>query len=113
MEDLRGEIATLEQRIEALSESLERCRKVALAAKAAIAGGAVLMALLLFGLVWADALWLMVAAILLLGGIVLAGSNASTARETAAAIADAERLRAELIGAIDLTLVPERSRLLH
>jgi hypothetical protein len=113
MEDLRGEIATLEQRIEALSESLERCRKVALAAKAAIAAGAVLMALLLFGLVWADALWLMVAAILLLGGIVLAGSNASTARETAAAIADAERLRAELIGEINLTLVPEPSRLLH
>ena len=113
MEDLRGEIATLEQRIEALSESLERCRKVALAAKAAIAAGAVLMALLLFGLVWADALWLMVAAILLLGGIVLAGSNASTARETAAAIADAERLRAELIGEINLRLVPEPSRLLH
>jgi small neutral amino acid transporter SnatA (MarC family) len=113
MEDLRGEIATLEQRIEALSESLERCRKVALAAKAAIAAGAVLMALLLFGLVFADVLGLMVAAILLLGGIVLAGSNASTARETAAAIADAERLRTELIGEINLTLVPEPSRLLH
>ena len=112
MEDLRGEIATLEQRIEALSESLERCRKVALAAKAAIAAGAVLMALPLFGLVW-NALWLIVAAILLLGGIVLAGSNSSTARETAAGIADAERLRAELIGAINLTLVPEPSRLLH
>ena len=113
MEDLRGEIATLEQRIEALSESLERCRKVALAAKAAIAAGAVLMALLLFGLVWADALWLMVAAILLLGGIVLAGSNASTARETAAGIADAERQRTALISEISLTLVPEPSRLLH
>jgi small neutral amino acid transporter SnatA (MarC family) len=113
MEDVRDEIATLEQRIEALSESLERCRKVALAAKAAIAAGAVLMALLLFGLVWADVLRLMVAAILLLGGIVLAGSNASTARETAAGIADAERLRAELIGEINLTLVPEPSRLLH
>jgi hypothetical protein len=112
MKDLHGEIATLEQRIEALSESLERCRKIALAAKAAIAAGAGLMALLLFGLVW-NVLWLLVAAILLLGGIVLAGSNESTARETAAGIADAERLRAELIGTINLTLVPEPSRLLH
>jgi small neutral amino acid transporter SnatA (MarC family) len=113
MEDLSGEIAKLEQRIERLSDSLERCRKVALAAKIAIAAGAVLLAALLFGPIAMDVLWLMIAAILLLGGIVLAGSNARTAAEYAAGIGEAERLRAELIDEVPVTLVPEPSRLLH
>lgn len=113
MEDTRGEIAKLEQRIERLSDSLERCRKVALAAKGAIGLGAVLLAALILGIVQADVLWLMIAAILLLGGIVLSGSNSRTADEFAAGIAEAERQRAALISAIDLTLVPEPTRLLH
>ena len=113
MEDLRGEIATLEERIEALSEQLGRCRKVAYAAKGAIGAGAALMAAQLLGAIGADVLWLLVAAILLLGGIVLAGSNSRTASEIEAGIAQAERMRADLIGEIDLTLVPEPSRLLH
>ena len=96
MEDVRGEIAKLEQRIERLAESLERCRKVAVAAKMAIGLGAVLLAALIFGLVRTDVLLLMISGILLLGGIVLS-----------------ERLRAALIGEIDLTLVPEPTRLLH
>ena len=113
MEDVRGEIAKLEQRIERLSDSLDRCRKVAVAAKIAIGLGAALLAALIFGIVRADVLFLMIAAILLLGGIVLSGSNSRTAAEFAAGIADAERMRAELIGEIDLTLVPEPTRLLH
>ena len=113
MEDARGEIAKLEQRIERLSESLERCRKVAMAAKMSIGLGAALLAALIFGVVRMDVLLLMIAAILLLGGIVLAGSNSRTASEFAAGIAEAERLRAALIGEIDLTLVPEPTRLLH
>jgi hypothetical protein len=113
MEDLRGEIAKLEERIERLSEQLERCRKVAYAAKGAITVGAVLMVAQLLGLIGAEVFWLLVAAILLLGGIVLAGSNSRTASEIEAGIAEAERMRAELIGEIDLTLVPEPSRLLH
>lgn len=113
MEDVRGEIAKLEQRIERLSESLERCRKVALAAKIAIGCGLAVLAALIFGAMQVDALRLMVAAILTLGGIVLSGSNARTADEYAAGIAEAERLRGELIGEIDLTLVPEPTRLLH
>jgi hypothetical protein len=113
MEDVRGEITRLEQRIERLSDSLDRCRKVAVAAKIAIGLGAALLAALIFGIVRADVLLLMIAAILLLGGIVLSGSNSRTAAEFAAGIADAERMRAELIGEIDLTLVPEPTRLLH
>jgi hypothetical protein len=113
MEDLRGEIGKLEERIERLTESLERCRKVAFAARLAIGTGAVLLAGLMVGLVPTDVLYLMLAAILLLGGIVLAGSNSRTAAEYRAGIARAERLRAELIGAIELTLVPESSAILH
>ena len=113
MEDVRGEITRLEQRIERLSDSLDRCRKVAVAAKIAIGLGAALLAALILGIVRADVLLLMIAAILLLGGIVLSGSNSRTAAEFAAGIADAERMRAELIGEIDLTLVPEPTRLLH
>jgi len=116
MEDIRGEIGKAEERIEHLSESLARCRKVALGAKVAIAAGAALLAALVFGPIALDALWLMLATILLLGGIVLAGSNARTAAEYAAGIEEAEKLRAELIGAIELRLVPdvpERSQLLH
>ena len=113
MEDVHGEIAKLEQRIERLSDSLDRCRKIAVAAKLAIGLGAALLAALIFRVVYADVLWLMIAAILLLGGIVLSGSNSRTADEFAAGIAEAERLRAALIGEIDLTLVPEPTRLLH
>lgn len=113
LEDMRGEIAKLEQRIERLSDSLDRCRKVAVAAKIAIGLGAALLAALIFRVVYADVLWLMIAAILLLGGIVLSGSNSRTADEFAAGIAEAERLRAALIGEIDLTLVPEPTRFLH
>ena len=113
LEDVRGEIAKLEQRIERLSDSLDRCRKIAVAAKIAIGTGLAVLAALIFGFMEPDALRLMVAAILTLGGIVLSGSNSRTADEFAAGIAEAERLRAALIGEIDLTLVPEPTRLLH
>ena len=114
MDDPRNEIARLEARIERLTESVERCRKIALAAKAAIAAGFVLLACILLGLVNADALSLMLAAILSMGGIVLFGSNDTTAKQTAESIAQAEALRAELIGGIALQLVPDEGRrLLH
>jgi hypothetical protein len=113
MEDLSGEIGKLEERIARLSESLERCRKVALAAKVAIVAGAGVLAALIFGWLPAEVLWMLAAPILLLGGIVLAGSNARTAAEYSAGIADTERLRTELIAGIELKLVPEPSRLLH
>jgi hypothetical protein len=113
MADPRDEIARLEAKIERLSVSAERCRKIALFAKVTIAAGLVLLAAILLGFVHADGLSLMVAAILSMGGIVLFGSNDTTAKQTAESIAQAEQLRAELIGAIDLTLVPEQARLLH
>lgn len=111
--DPHEQIARLESEIEALSESAARCAKIAVGARIAIGASCVLFAAMLFGLVQPDALRLLIAAILAMGGIVLYGSNRTTAQQIAARIANAERLRAELIGEIELTLVPEPAKLLH
>jgi hypothetical protein len=111
--DPREQIARLETEIEALRESAEWCRKIAVAAKIAIAAGLALFAAIFVGPVQATGLSLMIAAILSLGGAVLAGSNGTTAQQTAEKIITAEQMRAELIGEMNLTLVPEPSRLLH
>jgi hypothetical protein len=107
------QIARLEGDIEALAEAAARCRKIAIAAQIAIGAGCVLFAAILLRMIYADALPLIVAATLAMGGIVLYGSNQTTANQIAARIAEAERLRGELISDIELTLVPEPSRLLH
>jgi len=111
--DPHGQIARLESEIEALAESAARCAKIALGARLAVGAGGALFAAMLFGLFQADGLRLLIAAILTMGGIVLSGSNRTTAQQIAARIADAERLRANLIGEMDLTLVPEPAKLLH
>ena len=111
--DPHEQIARLESEIEALSDSAARCRKIAVGARIAIGAGCVLFALMLTGLVYTDGLLLLIAAICTLGGIVLYGSNRTTANQIAARIENAERLRAGLISDMELTLVPEPSRLLH
>ena len=103
---LHDEIARLDERLEDLAGAMERCRKIALASKAAIIVGAILLVAIVLG-VTGDATALIVAAALLLGGIVVLGSNSSTARYTAADIATAEALRAELIGRLELRVVSE------
>jgi hypothetical protein len=107
------QISRLEGRIEELAEAAERCRKIAIAARCAIIAGGMLLAAILLGVIQADALPLMLAAIFGIGGFVLYGSNDTTAKQLVAGINDAERQRAELIGQMELTLVPEPSRLLH
>ena len=110
---LREQVWRLEADIERLSDVAQRCRKIAVAAKLAIGAGCVLLASLLVGAIGADALSLMISAILIIGGIVLLGSNETTLKQTLARIEDAERLRAALISQMELTLVPETTRLLH
>jgi hypothetical protein len=109
----REQIGQLESRIEELAEARARCHKISVAARIAIGAGAALLAALLLGMILADGLSLMIAAILLLGGIVVYGSNSSTEKQIAASIGEAERMRAGLISQIELTLVPEPSKLLH
>jgi hypothetical protein len=109
--DPRVRIERLEQRIEELAAQLQSCRKFALAARVAVATGGVLFLALALGVVRFDALALAAAIAALLGGIVLAGSNRSTAQEAAAQLAAAERERAALIGVIELRTVAERATL--
>jgi uncharacterized membrane protein HdeD (DUF308 family) len=110
--DPRDEIVRLEARIEQLAAKIENCRKVALASRIAVAlGGAILLALLA-GAIRFDAVAMMVGIAAALGGIVLMGSNRSTANEAQAQLAAAEALRAELIGRIGLRTV-EGARTLH
>ena len=111
--DPREQIARLESEIEALADSAARCAKIAVGARIAIGAGCVLFAAMLVGLLYPDALRLLVAAIFAMGGIVLYGSNRTTASQIAARSANAERLRAALIGDMALTLVPEPRRVLH
>jgi hypothetical protein len=111
--DPRDEIAQIEAELERLAGVAERCRKIGMGAKAAIIVGCFWIGMLFGGAVVADGLKLMIAIILPLGGVVLYGSNDSTARETADKIAALERQRAELIGAIDLRVVADAPPLLN
>jgi hypothetical protein len=101
-------IARLEARIEELAETAERCGKIALASQAALLGGAAWIAFIILGAVTPYGISLTGALTLTLGGLVALGSNASTARQTAAAIAAAERERRELIGRVELQVVAGR-----
>src|SRR5262245_39250197 len=85
--DPREAIERLEQHIEALEQKLEGCRKFSLAARFAIGFGGVLLFALIVGAIRFDGLAVAGAIVAVLGGIVVAGSNRSTAREAAAQLA--------------------------
>ncbi|WP_407169885.1 hypothetical protein [Bradyrhizobium sp. ORS 111] len=99
------EISELEERIEDLAEIAERCRRIILGSKVAIAGGFVLLIVAILGLLGDSPAAALGAIALVLGGIVSLGSNVSTLRQTEAAISVAEARRARLIGSIDLRVV--------
>jgi hypothetical protein len=99
------EISAIEARIEELAETSERCRKIILASKVAIAAGLALLLFMMLGLFGSGQVTALGSIALILGGIVSFGSNVSTLRQTDAAISAAESLRSELIGRIDLRVV--------
>src|SRR2546423_14872018 len=92
--DLREQISRLETDIERLSDSVERCRKIAVAAKVAIGAGCVLLASLIAGALGADALSLIVSAILIIGGVVFLGSHETAMKKTLGRLGENEQLRA-------------------
>jgi hypothetical protein len=95
--DVHAEIERLEAHAAALAARIESCRKFMQASRAAIAlGGAILLAGVL-RLVALDGVMLAGSVVAVLGGIVLAGSNRSTAQEAAKQLTAAEARRAELI----------------
>jgi hypothetical protein len=105
------EIERLEAQIDELAAKLESCRKFILVARIAVVAGAILFAAVLFGVLPFDPRLLLAAITALLGGIVLWGSNHSTADEAAQELAAAEAERASLIGSIALRVVTERPTL--
>jgi hypothetical protein len=109
--DPHDEIVRLEAQIETLSGRIESCRKLILAARIAVVGGAILLAVLLFGLIRFDPTLMLAAFAALLGGIVVWGSNESTAKEAAAELAKAETDRRALIGLINLRVIAEQPTL--
>jgi hypothetical protein len=102
------DIARLEEHIEALHESLARCRKIALAAKLLICAGAGILLFTLFGATPFFAAPVIAALAAVIGGIVLVGSNSSTRQQIAARLTASEAMRDEMIGRMDLQVVKER-----
>jgi hypothetical protein len=109
--DPRDEIVRLEAQIETLSKRIESCRKFILAARIAVSGGAILLAVLLLGLIRFDPTLMLSALAALLGGIVVWGSNGSTAKEAADQLAKTEANRRALIGLINLRVIAEQPTL--
>jgi hypothetical protein len=103
--DPREDIARLEEHIEELEARLENCRKFAAASRFAMALGAVLLLGLLFGIIPFDELALVGGMASGLGGVVMLGSNNSTAKAASSELAEANAARAALIGRIELRVV--------
>ena len=104
-DDPTDEISLIEERLEELAEVSERCRKIILASKAAIAGGFAVLVVTVLGLFGSSQVAALGSIAAVLGGIVSLGSNVSTLRQTTDAISAAEALRSDLIGRIDLRVV--------
>ena len=98
----------MRRRSKSLAARIENCRKFILAGRIAVAIGSVLLAALLLGAIRFDLQLMMLAMAALLGGIVVWGSNGSTANEAENELATAEANRKALIGMIDLRVVAER-----
>jgi hypothetical protein len=101
----REEIERLEARIETLAEKAAACAKLIALGRAASAAGGLWTLALFAGALRFDPVQMIAAFALAIGGLVAMGSNASTREETQRALAEAQAQRAELIGALDLTLV--------
>jgi hypothetical protein len=103
----REQISELEVQIEELAGALERCRKTALVSKAAMAFGGFLLAATTLGVVTFDPMVMVAGLAALLGGVVIFGSNTSTANQLSESMRSAEALRAALIGRLDIRLVED------
>jgi hypothetical protein len=107
-DDPIDEISRIEAQLEELAEVRERCRKIILVSKAAIAVGVALPLFMMLGLFGSDQLVAIGSIAVVLGGIVSLGSNIGTLQQTVAAMSAADALRSDLISRIDLRVVADR-----
>lgn len=98
--DLRDQIAKLEDEIDRLADKLDNCRKVMLFSKAAIGVGSIWILAYVLGGVGLGPASIIGAIGAVIGGVVLLGSNSTTAKLTTAAMKETEGRRAELIDRI-------------
>ena len=104
--DSHDQIRCLEQCIEQLESTTESCRKFILASRIAIAGGALVLGAMLVGAIRFDPGVMAAAVAAFLGGIVVQGSNGSSAKEAAKELAAAEADRTALIEMINPRVIP-------
>jgi hypothetical protein len=103
--DPHDEIADLEERIEELAVSLQRCRKIILVSRISIIIGAILLFASIFHVLGFDPVTMILAVTAILAGIVVFGSTTTTAKQTSASMKEAEALRTELICNLELRTV--------
>ena len=104
-DDPREEISDLEAKIEQLAETIEHCGKLIILAKMALVFGALSLGGFMLGFLGDGPVPLVLGIIGILGGIVLLGSNMTTAETASEEMKAAEARRAELIGTMDLRIV--------
>jgi len=107
-DDPIDEISRIEAQLEELAEVRERCRKIILVSKAAIAVGVALPLFMMLGLFGSDQVAAIGSIAVVLGGIVSLGSNIGTLQQTMAAMSAADARRSDLISRMDLRVVADR-----
>jgi hypothetical protein len=103
--DLHEQILHIEARIEELTAIIERCRKIILISKGAIAVGGTLILAIIIGAVGFNPTVMIGAIAAVIGGTVIFGSNTSTLKQTMTDVKGAEAHRTELISRMDLRVV--------
>ena len=114
MAEIGERIERIEEEIIDLTDRAENCRKVMLAARIGMIGGAAALAAFVFGILRFDGLVFVVAVTAILVGIVTYGSNKSTREQLLAKIVELKGVRAAMIDSLRMdtvTPVPPRPRL--
>jgi hypothetical protein len=103
--DLHEQILHIEAHIEELTDIIERCRKIILMSKVAVAAGGILILAIVIEAVGFDPTAMIGAIAAVIGGTVVFGANTSTLKQTMTDMKAAEAHRTKLISRMDLRVV--------